>query len=290
MTINDVVVGVDGSTPSLDAVRWAALEAVRRNARLRALNAYHLLVVDLYGPVGGDLANEAEGAAKLVVDAAVAEAKAVAPELDVTGVTVLGTPAQTLIDAGRSAEMVVVGSRGHGGFAGALVGATSQQVAMHASCPVVVVRGRDDATSGPVVVGVDGSKPAAAALDLAFQQAAARNCGLIALRAYEQPLPPFGKGPAVLMEPPRDAEARVRAELADIVAEVAPRYPDVEVEQLVTFGNAAQVLFQLSHSAQLVVVGTRGHGGFTGLLLGSIGLHLIHHADCPVMVTRLPHA
>jgi nucleotide-binding universal stress UspA family protein len=288
MAHNIVVVGVDGSAPSRVALRWAAREAAQRQVPLRVVCAYHFVVAGAYAPIGAEVAQEAEGTAKLIVDDAVTEAMAVAPGLEVSGVTVLGPAAQVLIEAGHNAALLVVGSRGHRGFAAALLGATSQHVATHAPCPVVVVRGRGDTAIGPVAVGVDGSESAERALDLAFQQAAMRGCALIAVRTYELPALPFGKGPVVVAPTPNETDEHARKELAGSVAARQVRYPDVPVDQLVTAGNAAQILVDVSRGARLVVVGTRGHGGFTGLLLGSIGLHLIHHADCPVVVARGP--
>jgi nucleotide-binding universal stress UspA family protein len=272
MTNNDVVVGVDGSAPSHEALLWAAREASRRQVPLRVMSAYHFIVAGAYAPIGAEVAQQAEGAAKLIVDDAVAGAKAVVADLEVSGETVLGPPSLVLIEAGKSAGLLVVGSRGHGGFAAALIGATGQQVATHAPCPVVVVRGRGDTAIGPVVVGADGSASAEYALDLAYQQAEARACALTAVRVVE------GSAPG--------AHERVQSELAETLA--ARPHPGVTTEQLVAGGNTAHVLVELSRGAQLVVVGTRGHGGFAGLLLGSVGLHLVHHADCPVLIARKP--
>jgi nucleotide-binding universal stress UspA family protein len=286
MMTDRLIVGVDGSAPSRHAVRWAAREAARRQVQLRVVNAFNFVVVGAYAPIAAEVAQDAENAAKIIVDEAIGEATAAAPGIEVTGAAVVGPAAEVLIEAGRDAALVVVGSKGHNGFAAALVGATGLQVATHAPCPVVVIRGRSDTAVGPVVVGVDGSAASRHALNLAFQQAAARRCGLTAVRTVHQSRPPFGKGPVVAVEVLEELLAQARTELAQHVAATAQKYPQVSVDQVVTEGGAADVLVELSRGAQLVVVGTRGHGGFTGLLLGSVGVHLIHHADCPVLVAR----
>jgi nucleotide-binding universal stress UspA family protein len=286
MTSTRLIVGVDGSASSQHALRWAAREAARRQAPLRVVNAYHYVIAGAYAPMGAEVAQDAENTAKLIVDEAVAEAKAVAPGVEVGGAVVLGPPAEVLIEAGRDSALVVVGSKGHNGFAAALVGATSLQVATHAPCPVVVVRGRGDTAVGPVVVGVDGSTASHYALDLAFRQAAARECALIAVRTVHQSRPPFGKGPVVAMDVYQELVEQARVELAQGVAAAAQDHPQVSADQMVVAGGAADALVELSRGAQLVVVGTRGHGGFAGLLLGSVGVHLVHHADCPVLIAR----
>ncbi len=253
MTGCEVVVGADGSEPSLTAVRWAAQEAARRRAWLRVV-----------------VAEEVEGTGKPVADDAVAAVRAVEPGLVANGTTVLGSAAQALVETGQRAGLLVVGGRGYGGFAAALVGATSLHVVMYAPCPVAVVRGLADG-SGPVVVGVDGSPYAEHALDLAYQEAAVLRCALVVVGAFESA-----------------AESRVRAAVRTSVATRADRYPGVPVEQVVEPGNPAEILVRRSRGAQLVVVGTRGRGGFPGLLLGSVALRLVHHAECPVLVARVP--
>jgi nucleotide-binding universal stress UspA family protein len=157
------------------------------------------------------------------------------------------------------------------------MGSVSQQVATHARVPVVVVRGHA-APGGPVVVGVDGSPSTDAALGLAFDAAAARGTHVVAIRAYVPP------SPAVL--PHSAVEAAVREMLAGSLAGWQDKYPSVRLESHLVVGRAAKVLVGASHTAQLVVVGSRGHGGFTGLLLGSVGQQLMHHAECPVLIAH----
>ena len=199
---------------------------------------------------------------------------------------VYGSPVAVLDAAATDGSLIVVGSRGHGDFASLLLGSTSLQLATHAGAPVVVVRGNAEADSGPVIVGADGSPGAEPALGLAFDEAAARGCTLMAVRGFHEPVPRRGRR----VEPVDVNGTRLRAaELASLRDAIGPwreKYPDVPVQPLVVRGDAASVLVAMSSAARLVVVGTRGHGGFAGLLLGSVGQKLLHHAHCPVLIAR----
>jgi nucleotide-binding universal stress UspA family protein len=237
---------------------------------------------------------ELNEAAREVVDAILAEAVhevAVAqPGLAVTQTSVVGGAAGVLVEAGMSGGLVVVGNRGRGGFSSLLLGSVSQQVATHATGPVVVVRGRDT-SSGPVVVGVDGSPAAEHALGLAFEEAAARGCELMAVRAHPTPVRAWGVGAAAPSKP--DSQQVKDAERDDLTAAVATwreKYPQVPVETLVPDGNPVDILTGVSRTAQLIVVGTRGHGSVSSAFLGSVSLHLLHHADCPVLIAHTPAA
>jgi nucleotide-binding universal stress UspA family protein len=286
MNTTEVIVGVDSSAPARSALRWAAAEAGRRGARLRVLHAYLGPWPDAaYLPEQAENYAREESAA-LVADAT-ARAHSLAPDIDVKGGSAHGTGAGLLLAEARPDDLIVVGSRGHSGFAAALLGSTSQQVAMHAHGAVAVVRGRADTAAGPVVVGVDGSPAAEHVLSVAFEEAAARDCGLTAVRVFHPATPAWPVGvPGPLAYNPATVRTALEQELEQTLRPWADKYPDVPVEQVVSGGDAAHVLVENSRSAQLVLVGSRGHGGFTGLLLGSVGLHLIHHADCPVLIAR----
>lgn len=282
---NDVIVGVDGSAPSRTALRWAAAEAARRGVHLRVLLAYHWRWPGSYGATA-EIERIATEQAETTIAEAVDEARAAQPGLDVTGTAVLGIPAQVLLGAARSAALVVVGNRGHHGFAAALTGSVSQQVATHAPCPVVVVRGRGESASGPLIVAVDGSLHSELTLGVAFEEAAMRGCDLVAIRAFTPATPPWGVDVPPLPYSTTEVKATLHADLHDSLTPWREKFPQVPVEELVAQGNAAHVLTDVSRGAQLLVVGSRGHGGFAGLLLGSVGMHLLHHADCPVLVVR----
>lgn len=287
----DVVVGVDGSTESMAAVEWAAADAARRHRRLQIVHAYAWPVV--YPPLGvhptPSLDKAVRHAAERIVNSAVARARAVSADLSITTANPVQLAAAALLEASQRADTVVVGSRGLGGFSGLLLGSVGVQLAAHAMCPVVVVR-RAAGTGGPeagrVVVGVDGSHDAGHAMRFAFEQASFRGVGLTTVHTY---LWPASTGPGDMLplvydeDDLRDDERRL---LAESVSGWTDKYPDVDVRRSIVRGSAAGVLTHLSHGAELLVVGSRGRGGFTGLLLGSVSQALIHHAACPVAVVR----
>jgi nucleotide-binding universal stress UspA family protein len=275
-----VVVGFDGSDEARKAVDWAAAEAARAHARLQIVNGYQAVWPGVYYDVTAELIEAAEQHGERLVADAVARARERHGDLDVVGVAVHAPAAATLLDLSEGAGLLVVGSRGAGGVSNLLLGSVSQQVATHARTPVAVVRGHCDATTGPVVVGVDGSPSAEVALRLAFQAAELRGTEVVAVRAYVPP--------AQVLVPHEAARAAERAALESSLDGWRERYPAVKVETLVAAGRAAKVLIGLSHTAQLVVVGSRGHGGFTGLLLGSVGQQLMHYAQCPVLIAHAP--
>ncbi|MGJ5830799.1 universal stress protein [Streptomyces ossamyceticus] len=285
-----VVVGADGSASSLAAVEVAAREARSRGAGLRVVHAF--VWPAMHVPLGSSPLGPPEGGLRNMVDRLVAEAveraRAVAPDIEVGHVVVHGEPLTALEAQSRAAELVVVGSRGMGGFVGLLVGSTAVHLAAHGRCPVLVVREQPHA-DGPIVLGVDGSVAGREAVDFAFAEAALRNAPLVALRTWttwnapmlapQDPSEPFANPPGALAE----EEER---QLAEALAGRQERYPGVVVEHRVVHGGAREALIEASRSAQLLVVGARGRGGFAGLLLGSVSQALLHHAQCPVAVVR----
>jgi nucleotide-binding universal stress UspA family protein len=281
-----VIVGVDGSPQSQQALRWAAAEAARRGATLDIIHAFHTRwSLSASGPDHGD--HGAAAAGRTVVDQAVEDARQSAPGIEVTGFTVDGGAAKAILDAVEPGDLVVVGNRGHSELGAALTGSTCQQVATHASTSVVVVRGRQDPGDGPVVVGFDGSANAQSTLDAAFEAAHDRSSALAVIRAFRHSTPAWpADSPPPEVYNPQTAREALTDELTRLTRPLADKYPDVTVHASVADGDPAQVLVDASHRGQLVVVGSRGHGGFAGLLLGSVGMHLIHHSHCPVLVAR----
>jgi nucleotide-binding universal stress UspA family protein len=286
-----VVVGVDGSARSLDAVDLAAREAALRNLLLRVVYAYlwpYVAVPPGAAPVS--LSDDAlRHDAERIVREAVERARAAAPSVDVTGETLIGAPTPTLIDQSRTASLVVVGDRGLGGFTGLLVGSVAVQLAAHAACPVLVARGRAD-PAGDVLVGVDGSPANEPAVGFAFEEAALRGTDLTALHAWTHPVRAEPGDMRPLVYNPADVEAEEERVLAEALAGWRDKYPDVTVRRRLIRGHTRQALIDATEQAQLVVVGSRGRGGFTGLLLGSVSQAVLHHAACPVAIVHHTHA
>ncbi|MBB1254010.1 universal stress protein [Streptomyces alkaliterrae] len=283
-----VVVGVDGSPSSLAAVAVAAREARLRGCALRIVHAFlwPVLRVPLeaspLGPPDGGLRNEA---LRLLRDAVMHAAKA-EPDVEATSALVTGEPLTVLEKESRTARLMVVGSRGLGGFVGLLLGSTAVHLAAHGHCPVLVVRGTPVA-DGPVLLAVDGSPAGAGAVEFAFAEASLRGAELLACHVWNERLY-VGPGdpPNAVYDPDRlrDAEERL---LAEALAGCADRYPDVRVTRKLLTGRTRPVLIETSRQAQLTVVGARGRGGFAGLLLGSVSQALLHHAESPVAVVRV---
>jgi nucleotide-binding universal stress UspA family protein len=299
-----IVAGIDGSRHSLRALDWATREAAVRQRPLRIVHAFLWpLTNDLMGPPGlGTPDAGLQRAAESVLSAAADRAHKLAPAVDISTDLPANTPAAALIDASHDAALVVVGHRGLGGFAGLLVGSVGVQVAAHAACPVVVVRGSDPdsepdnglgngpgeagAAAGHVVVGVDGSDLSSLAVDFAFAHAALHGLGVVAVHAYQLSAFAAAADPRlVIYDVDRWRGDQTRL-LTDALAGYGDKYPDVPVHQKVVYGASADVLVAASAGAALTVVGSRGRGGFTGLLLGSTSQSLLHHATGPVAIVR----
>ncbi|ODU27167.1 MAG: hypothetical protein ABT15_21245 [Pseudonocardia sp. SCN 73-27] len=284
-----IVVGIDGSDNSLAAARWAAVEARRRDLPLRLVSA---LAWAGYAPVGlPALGEEYERgvlleAARSTVDLAAAAAAEAAPGVTVDVEVRGGNPAHVLVDESARATLLVVGSRGTGGFTGLRVGSVGVSVTAHATCPVVVVRGTEDGADrpdSPVVVGVDDSGGTEPALEFAFEEAARRGVPLLAVHSWlEQVMDPYVV-PYIDWDAVAVEEERA---LTDTLAPWAAKFPGVEVRRSVVRDGAARALVTAAEGAALVVVGSHGYGAFRGLLLGSVGQALLQHAPCPVAVVH----
>ncbi len=284
-----IVVAVDGSAASNAAVVWAARDAAARNIPLTLLHAV-VTPTATYPPVPypDSLAVKLEDegrreiahALKLAHDAMPADRK-----VTINKEMVYSTPALALIKSSDEAEMIVVGSSGRGLLARGLLGSVSSTVVRHARCPVAVIRDEDlpDPQHGPVLLGIDGSPASELATAIAFDQASRRGVDLLALHAWSDV--------AVLELPALDwdaVEAEAERSLAENLAGWQERYPDVTVRRLLVRDLPAQQLIHQSEStqAQLVVVGSHGRGGLTGLILGSVSNTVLHSVRIPVIIAR----
>lgn len=287
-TSGSIVVGVDGSEGSKQAVLWAADEARRRHLGL--LIVHGLRMSELY--YGGGLAGPPLfDAVREAGEQFVSEAKEFAlsgGELPVTTEIPVDPPGPLLIDLSKDAPMVVVGASGKGGFTGMLVGSTAAAVSRHAHCPVAVVRGRNRTTyvptTGLVVVGVDGTPSSEPAIEYAFEEASHRGAELVAVHAWSDVTYDDVYGTARLVPEWQSLEEGEERLFAERLAGWQEKYPDVQVRRHLVRDRARHVLLEQSAVAQLVVVGTRGRGGFRGMLLGSTSQALVQYAECPVLV------
>ena len=284
-----VVVGVDGSHRSEAALRWAIREAATRRIPLRLVSSWNpSFDIDTLG-LSRQMVKEH---CQAILDAATDVVTAYAPTVEVTTATYLGPPTTSLVEASRTADTVVVGSRGRRTFPAFLLGATSLEVAAHAASPVVVVREGDalGTASGPVVVGVDGTATSTEALGYAYAYASAHGLSLFALHAYQ---PEYVEGvlSGLAAEQSRaKVSEEERALTAEAMAGWQEKYPDVEATSTSRHANPVEALVNASATASIVVIGGRHRGRITGALLGSVGHGVLHRAHCPVAVVRAPSA
>lgn len=286
-----IIVGADGSQHSLRAVDWAAEEAALRGMSLRIVHAVapwlydrkidpRLLAVREWLLAGG----------QEVVGAAVEAARMRAPGIDVEGEMVPGGASGALLDraAPGAASLLVLGSRGVGTVAGLLLGSTALQVVAHTRVPAIVVRQLEPLPRQEVAVGVDGPPTGEPALAFAFEEASLRAARLRAVHVWSDPGTSGPGGMTPLVYDPAIVSAEHTRRLNEELAPWRQKYPDVEVVTEVVHGRPVRILAGVSARADLLVVGTRGRGGFAGLMLGSVSHGLLHHVHCPLAVVPSP--
>jgi nucleotide-binding universal stress UspA family protein len=278
-----VVVGFDGSAAAQSAARYGAEEAQRRGSGLLIVHALGWPVI--LPPFHAPYDQHAQGPRAAMLDLLAQTAREVQaehPRVPVSTRLVDGSPGQVLVDASREAQLLVLGHRGLGGFAGLLVGSVAAQVTGHAHCPIVVVRGDRPPDGAPVILGTDGSPGANRAAEVAFAQSQLRDVELI--MAHHRPARKSSAGAAITSNP------GFWATVGDTAAGglgAGARYPDVKYRTEVVHGDSvasALIAFARRVPAGLLIVGSRGLGGFHGLVMGSTSRNLIEHATCPVMV------
>jgi len=285
---SELVVGVDGSAASYAAVGWTAQEATIRGLPVRLVHVVAPTSMSSTEAPNSTITHEQEVKARHVIDQArrivdgvQGEARLkVRVEIRYAGVLA------TLVDASRDAHMIVVGARGFDGFGWHMLGSVSAGLLHHAHCPVTIVRdpesaGREIHDDAPVVVGIDGSRASEAATALAFDEASRRRVPLVALHAWSD----VGVFPILGMDwhVYRDEGDEV---LGERLAGWQEIYPDVQVHRRLVCDVPARWLVNESDSAQLVVLGSRGRGGFDGLHLGSVSSAVAQSARVPVIVVR----
>jgi nucleotide-binding universal stress UspA family protein len=288
-----IVVGIDGSQQSGNALEWAVARARLGGEQLELLNAYSLThALDLYG-YGVTASQPADWFIEFsqqVLDAAAARVRELAPDLTCTVTSKMGHPAFMLAAASEGADAVVVGRRGLGGAASVLLGSVSNRLTIQAKCPLVVVGEGDLPTDGPIVVGIDGSEFSTLALRYAIGEAAVRKTSVRAVAAYD-----VLHHPALVADPELIARMRadVEAEAVDTISRTLEEAQgtgpaSVSVEHVAVEGRAAEAILGHANDAQLIVVGTHGKGLVRRVLLGSVSRQVLNDADRPVAVVDLP--
>lgn len=290
----DIIVGFDGSPGADCAVDWAAHEAERRSVGLRIVTAQ--LFVELpFGGMGAGAVpprDPSEVARRVVADGRV-RAEKVLGQGRVATVTIWGHPAGALVDESGDASMVVVGHPERGKAREYVTGSVAFAVAAHAACDVAIVPQGDlvvPAPDRPVVVGTDGGPEGLRAARRAAEAAARWGAPLQIVRAWQLPSLTGWTGPAggVDVGPDEVAfyEKAARESVESTAADVRESFPDVTVRTAVIEAHPVVALLDAAEKAGLLVVGTRGLGGFKRLLLGSVSRAVIHHAETPVLVVR----
>lgn len=283
-----VLVGIDGSPAGHRALQWAVHAAQQRNAPLRVVSVFQWPIsVHTIQPAA--TLPDAPSIQQLARERFAERLQAIIgehPDLRVSGEFMEGSPAETLIAASRHSSLTVLGQRGLGAFSGMLLGSVSAQVSAHASGPVVVVTDHEPPRSGPVVVGVDESASSQEAIGFAFQEASWLRTQLIAVHAWRSPGSDIPHDRVALYYDLDEVAGEQERVLSEALAGWRTKYPDVSVQPVLTHGSPVSELLDHAHEAQLIVVGSRGRGGFRGLLLGSTSRAVLHRATCPVAVVR----
>jgi len=284
-------VGVDGTEGSVEALRWAAHEAARRSAPLHVMTCAELPVAVEAGLIGG-------GATGAAMDSLVAEQESVNQgavnlvrsfglDVEVSGDTVLGAPAYALVGAAHPDDLIVIGATSHPGRLTEVLGSVATVIAHRAHCPVVVVHGTDrrDAKLGRIAVGVDGSARGDQALVWAAEEAQRCGAELLLVHGWTYPY----QGPRNGASEARDDMKLDAMRMLEACSKrVKDRAPELRVHSIISEQSPAKAIIDAGKEADLLVVGSRGHGGFAALLLGSVSRTVLQHSAVPVVVVRRP--
>lgn len=288
MSKSGILVAVDGSAESHAAVRWAAHEGLLRDLAVTVVHVVAPVVVTWpVANLGSSFSQWQEESAQYVVEQAQKQIRAEVGEARPPEVQVhvlYDNVASGLVHMSGDADMIVAGSRGLGAIGGAILGSVSRTLLHHAHCPVVVVHAVEaPAVDGdaPVLVGIDGSPASEAATALAFDEASRRRVDLVALHAWSD----VGTFPVLGIDWHQYEDAGHEV-LGERLAGWQEQYPDVRVQRRIVCDQPARRLIDESQNAQLVILGSRGRGGFAGMLLGSVSTAVAEMAQCPVVVVR----
>lgn len=280
-----ILVGVDGSEESDAAVCWAAAEATRLDLPITLMHAVVPIVMSWpVAPLPDTLIDAEREAAEQVIARARAVVAAADETLKVRSEVVFAAAVPVLADASKDASMVVVGSRGMGAFGRAVLGSVSSGLVHLGHGPIAVVHapdGRVPDPAAPVILGVDGSPASEAAIPLAFAEADRRRTELVAVHSWSD----GGLLPMLGLDW-REYEQRGEELLGERLAGWQEQFPDVSVRRRVVRDKPARWLMEEAQYAQLIVVGSHGRGGFSGMLLGSVSSAVVHSAQIPVIVVR----
>lgn len=278
-----IVVGFDGSTASASAVRWAATEADARGAALHVVASYAMPPLMDYFGIGTSTADPAQvqqlhESCKAELAALTGVITAEYPRVAIKAETTVEPATAALVRAATFADLLVVGSNGLGAATGVLLGSVVSSLISKSPCPLTIVPSSTQTDTGRIVVGVDGSVPSRRALEWACNEAELRHCELLVVHAWEYPYQltndGIGRGSDIV-----EADAKA---LLDAAVESAR--PCGRVRGELVEGGAAGTLLDAGESADALIVGSRGRGGFRSMLFGSVAHALASHSPCAVVV------
>ena len=282
-----IVVGIDGSAASKVAVDWAARSAAMRRVPLKLVNVLNPPVVMAFPevPMPAGYLDWQQDEGRKALEAAAATAADAAKDVEISTELLSGPSVPSLVEASKDAALIVVGCRGRSALARGLLGSVSTGLVHHALCPVAIIHDKDPLmphpSQAPVVVGLDGSPASEKAVGIAFDEASFRGVDLVAVHAWSDT--------AVFEFPGADwttQQAEAEEVLSERLSGWQERYPDVLVRRVVVADRPAHQLLEQAESAQLLVIGSHGRGGFAGMLLGSVSTAIVHAAKMPVIVAR----
>jgi nucleotide-binding universal stress UspA family protein len=274
-----VVVGVDGSPNAMRAAEWAAREADARGAPLLLLHA--IRTPDVYVVERSELASHMRAEGRTLLRRTAERVRELFPDLPVAAEVSDLAPAHALTRHSERASLVVTGTRGHGGFAGMLVGSVSRKLAVHARCPLLVVRDRLPAeTLDEVVLGVEPDQDAAP-IRYAFDAASRHGAAVHAVRAW-RPHAVYSSVAGGYCEDLAQTRAAEIASVNRLLEPFADTHPEVKVEVSAGRGNTVPILIEAARSARLLVVGVHRHRGPLAIGAGYVVDGLLAHAVTPL--------
>ncbi|GAA1611890.1 universal stress protein [Leucobacter chromiireducens] len=275
------LIGVDGSEQSRVALAWGLARATERGASVRLLH----VADDSFLSESVAFLSEAQKASEQMLEAEIAHARSLGFVGEISGTAVVGHPIAEVEEASKQADLLVLGQHAGSRFSGSFFGTRAVKVAATAHCPVAVIPNSEVQPNAGVVVGIDGSEASQRAIAYAAEEASFRGVPLIAVYAW---MPPLTPGLEYLWSEELVESQRSAAEeaIAIGVAGLAERYPDLEVRREIVQSPPVAALVQVAQGAELLVVGSRGRGGISRLLLGSVSHGVLQALPCPVIVTR----
>lgn len=276
-----ILIGVDGSDHGRKALAWGLERAKQYGATVELLH----VADDSFLSESAAFLSEAQRASEQMLEAEIEYARSLGFTGEITGTAVVGHPIAEVEEASKRGDLLVLGAHTGSKFAGSLFGTRAVKIAATAHCPVAVIPAEDNGEGRGVVVGVDGSEASRTAVAFAAEEASKRGVPLIAVFAW---MPPLTPGLEYLWSEELITSQRSAAEeqIAIGLAGLAERYPDLEIHREIVQAPPVSALVNAAEKAELVVVGSRGRGGLSRLLLGSVSHGVLQALPCPVVVTR----